>query len=66
MAMLEGVELLTLKTLNDVTIGWTEQDHHRRVYHELNITPLKRLLDSDVASRPASSATNSGRWSASP
>ena len=64
--MLEGVELLTLKTLNDVTVAWTERDYHRRVFRELNITPLKRLIDGDVASRPGSSAMNSGRWSASP
>lgn len=52
MAMLEGVELLTLKTLNDATVAWAEQAYHRRVHRALNITPLKRLLDSDDASRP--------------
>ena len=52
MAMLEGVEPLTLKTLNDATVAWVEQDYHRRVHRELGTTPLKRLLDSDDASRP--------------
>ena len=52
MAMHEGVKLLTLKTLNDETVAWAEQDYHRRVHRELYITPLKRLLDSDDASRP--------------
>ncbi len=42
MAMLEGVEPLTLKTLNDVTVAWVEQDYHRRVHRELGTTPLKR------------------------
>ena len=52
MAMLEGVELLTLKTLNDATVAWAEQDYHHRAHRALNITPLTRLLDSDDASRP--------------
>ena len=28
MAMLEGVEGLTLKRLNDATVAWLEQDYH--------------------------------------
>ena len=52
MAMLEGVEALTLRKLNDATVAWVERDHHRRVHRELATTPLKRLLDSDDASRP--------------
>jgi len=52
MAMLESVEPLTLKTLNDATVAWVEQDYHRRVHRELGTTPLKRLLDGDDASRP--------------
>ena len=29
MAMLEGVDALTLKTLNDATVAWLERDYHR-------------------------------------
>ena len=52
MAMLEGVEALTLNKLNDITVAWVERDYHRRVHRELATTPLARLLDSDDASRP--------------
>ena len=52
MAMLEGVEPLTLETLNNATVAWLERDYHRRVHRELGTTPLKRLLESDDASRP--------------
>ena len=51
-AMLEGVEALTLNKLNDITVAWVERDYHRRVHRELATTPLARLLDSDDASRP--------------
>ena len=52
MAMLEGVEPLTLNKLNDATVAWLERDYHRRVHRELATTPLKRLVESDDASRP--------------
>jgi len=52
MAMLEGVEGLTLKMLNDATVAWLEQDYHRRKHRELGTTPLKRLTGSVDASRP--------------
>ncbi len=52
MAMLEGVEALTLKRLNDATVAWVEQDYHRRQHRELGATPHERLLDSVDASRP--------------
>ena len=56
MAQLEGVDALTLKTLNDATIAWLEQDYHRRVHRELGMTPHERLAGSVKASRscPAS------------
>ena len=56
MAMLEGVEPLTLDTLNNATIAWLERDYHRRVHRELGTTPLKRLVESDDASRPCPEA----------
>ena len=52
MAMLNGVEPLTLKMLNDATIAWLEQDYHRRVHRELGATPHARLAESADASRP--------------
>ena len=52
MAMLEDVEPLTLKTLNDATVIWFEKDYNRRVHRELGTTPYKRLMDSVDASRP--------------
>ena len=52
MAMLEGVEPLTLETLNNATVAWLERDYHRRVHRELGTTPLKRMVESDDASRP--------------
>ena len=57
MAMLEGVEPLTLDALNHATIAWLERDYHRRVHRELATTPLKRLLNSDDASRPCPDAS---------
>ena len=51
MAMLEGVEPLSLDKLNDATVAWVERDYHRRVHRELGTTPLKRLVESDDASR---------------
>ena len=52
MAMLDGVEPLTLKQLNDATVAWVEHDYHRRAHRELGSTPIRRLLDSPDASRP--------------
>ena len=56
MAMLEGVEALTLQKLNNATVAWVEREYHRRVHRELGTTPMKRLLDSDDASRPCPDA----------
>ena len=52
MAMLDSVEALTLKQLNDATIAWVEHEYHRREHRELGTTPISRLLDSPDASRP--------------
>ena len=56
MAQLEGVDALTLKTLNDATVAWLEQDYHRRVHRELAMTPHQRLAGSVDASRPCPGA----------
>lgn len=52
MAMLEGVEPLTLEILNNATITWLEREYHRRVHRETGVTPLQRLQGSADASRP--------------
>ena len=52
MAMLDGVEALTLETLNNATIIWLEREYHRRVHRETHATPLQRALASADASRP--------------
>ena len=64
MAMLEGVEPLTLDKLNDATVAWVEREYHRRVHRELGTTPLKRLVESDDASRPCpdGGALSSSPW----
>ena len=43
LAMLEGVEPLTLGPLNEATLAWVEREYHRRVHDELGCTPLERF-----------------------
>ena len=52
MAMLETVETLTLQDLNDATVTWVEREYHRRVHRETGVTPLRRVTESEDASRP--------------
>jgi len=52
MAMLEGVQELTLQRLNTITQAWVEQDYHRNVHAEIATTPLKRYLDAPNVGRP--------------
>jgi len=52
MAMLEGVEELSLKRLNTITQAWVEQDYHRNLHAEIATTPLKRYLDAPDVGRP--------------
>ena len=50
LAMLEGVEPLTLQVLNDATLAWVEREYHRRVHDELGCSPLERFRTGpDVA-----------------
>ena len=44
MAMLEGVQPLTLAQLNEATCAWVEQEYHRAEHRELKATPLARFL----------------------
>ena len=43
MAMLEGVEDLTLASLNEATQAWVEYDYNRQRHSEIDDTPIARL-----------------------
>jgi putative transposase len=51
MAMLEGVQELTLERLNLITQAWVEHDYHRQLHSEIATTPLKRYLDAPNVGR---------------
>jgi putative transposase len=51
LAMLEGVEALTLERLNEATQAWVELEYHRRVHAELGCTPLARYLQGPAVGR---------------
>lgn len=50
-AMLEGVEDLTLRTLNEATQAWVELEYNRKVHSETDATPLARFLEGPDVSR---------------
>lgn len=56
MAMLEGVQDLTLALLNDVTQAWVELEYHRREHGETAQTPIARLLAGPTLGRPSPAA----------
>ncbi|MCB1676172.1 MAG: hypothetical protein KDI01_07765 [Halioglobus sp.] len=41
LAILEGVEQLTLESLNCATLAWVEGEYQRRVHHELGCAPIE-------------------------
>jgi transposase InsO family protein len=51
MAMLEGVEDLTLELLNSATAAWVEQEYQRREHAELGTSPLARFLQGPCVLR---------------
>jgi hypothetical protein len=51
--MLEGVEELTLKSLNDATLAWVEGEYNHRLHRELGCSPIHRLVNTKSVSRPA-------------
>ncbi len=51
-AMLSGVEPLTLEFLNRVTQAWVEMEYNRSRHEELNCSPLDRFLKGPDVSRP--------------
>jgi transposase InsO family protein len=52
MAMLEGVDDLTLAGLNETTQAWVEYDYNRRHHSEIDDTPLARFLAGPAVTRP--------------
>ena len=56
MAMLEGVDDLTLGRLNEATQAWVEQDYNRKHHSEINDTPLARFLAGPSVTRPCPDA----------
>jgi hypothetical protein len=51
MAMLEGVDDLTLARLNEATQAWVEQDYNRKHHSEIDGTPLARFLAGPSVTR---------------
>jgi transposase InsO family protein len=56
MAMLKGVDDLTLARLNEATQAWVEQDYNRKRHSEINDTPLARFLAGPSVTRPCPDA----------
>jgi len=57
-AMLSGVEPLTLEFLNRVTQAWVEMEYNRSHHTELNGSPLDRFLKGPDVSRPSPETTS--------
>jgi putative transposase len=53
MPMLDGVEELTLKSLNDATLAWVEGEYNHRLHRELGCSPVHRLLNTKSVARQA-------------
>ena len=56
MAMLEGVEHLTLPFLNKATQAWVEGEYNGSTHDELGCSPIDKVLDGASVARPAPSA----------
>ncbi|MCD6388089.1 MAG: DDE-type integrase/transposase/recombinase [Desulfobulbaceae bacterium] len=53
MSMLSRVEPLTLETLNYTTQAWSEMEYNRKEHHEINCSPVDKMLKGSDSSRPA-------------
>ena len=51
LAMLQGVDSLSLAQLNDATQAWVQKDYNNRVHRELGATPTTRFLESPHVGR---------------
>jgi putative transposase len=56
MAMLEGVDDLSLARLNEATQAWVEQDYNRKHHSEIDDIPLARFLAGPSVTRPCPDA----------
>jgi len=57
LAMLDGVEALTLTQLNEATLAWVEMEYNRKVHSQIARTPLDCYLkEKDVGRRCPASA----------
>ena len=52
MAMIEGVEDLTLDLLNEATQAWVEMEYQRRTHSETGESPIERCLKGPEVGRP--------------
>jgi putative transposase len=53
MPMLEGVEQLTLKILNDSTLAWVEGEYNHRLHRELGSSPIHCMMSIKGVARLA-------------
>ncbi len=58
LAMLEGVEGLSLSLLNDATQAWVEGDYHVQLHSELGMTPLERFRKGPDVGRDSPPSEN--------
>ena len=53
LAMLEGLEDLTLGQLNAATQAWVELEYNRKLHSEIGCAPIQRWLEGPDVSRPS-------------
>ncbi len=53
LAMLEGVDELTLELLNEATQAWVELEYNKKHHQELGTAPVRRYLDGPDVGRPS-------------
>ncbi len=53
LAMLEGVDELTLEQLNEATQAWIELEYNRAVHSEIGCAPIQRWVEGPDVSRPS-------------
>lgn len=56
MAMLEGVDELTLDRLNQATCAWMEMEHNHKVHSDTRQRPVDRYADGRDVGRPSGSS----------
>jgi putative transposase len=56
MAMLEGVEEITLELLNEATQAWVELEYNKKLHQEIGVAPVRRYLDGPDVGRPSPSS----------